>query len=69
MDKLEAFKTRMRAVAQYYPRDYDVSYGWNADKRTWQHATVKCDTCYKAELEAILKEVGGHIYRENGFFY
>ena len=69
MDKLQAFAQSMRATAQYYPVEFDVAFNWNEGTRKWSTMTIKCDTCHKAKLEAVLKEVGGHIYRENGFFY
>ena len=68
MKNLEAFKARIRATAQYYPVEYDVIYGWNADTRTWQSWSIKMDQGHEKELAAAAKADGGRITRRNGWF-
>ena len=68
MQNLQAFAQSMRATAQYYPIEFDVAYGWDADKRQWKRFSIKCDQCHEAALAAAAKADGGHIFRRNGFF-
>ena len=68
MKNLEAFKARICATAQYYPVEYDVIYGWNADTRTWQHWSIKMDQGHEKELAAAAQADGGRITRRNGWF-
>ena len=68
MQHLEAFKQSLRGIAQYYPIEYNVIYGWNADTRTWQSWSIKMDQGHEKELAAAALADGGRITRRNGFF-
>ena len=67
MKNLIAFSQRMRAIAHYYPTEYEVAI-WNPTTRQWSGIAVNCDTCYEKELAAAALDDGGRISRRNGFF-
>ena len=68
MQNLEAFKQSLRGIAQYYPIEYNVIYGFDKTTRTWQSWSIKMDQGHEKELEAAAKADGGRITRRNGFF-
>ena len=68
MQHLEAFKQSLRGIAQYYPIEYNVVYGFDKTTRTWQSWSIKMDQGHEKELAAAAKADGGHISRRNGFF-
>ena len=68
MQHLEAFKQSLRGIAQYYPIEYNVIYGWNPETRKWQSWSIKMDQSHEKELAAAAQADGGRITRRNGFF-